>query len=210
MAIKLNFTEATGDITGRSKMWGFPDLPYDMEYPEIAFDDDDGMPSTDPMTFLCQIRLSDIAPLDAEGLLPHIGMLYFFADIDYFLGNHDVDSPGMGQWEMPRYRVLYSPTYDNLHTHKVVNSDGTPFGLPAQGITFSICDDKESGFKLLGKPFFDEIEEQYPKCLSLLQVDCDDDCNLQFYDCGMLCFLLRPDDLAAQRWHRTLCYLHSF
>ena len=48
----------------------------------------------------------------------------------------------------------------------------------------------------------DEIEEQYPGWRSLLQLDCNDDWNLQFYDCGMLCFL--TDDKTVK------CYLHSF
>ena len=77
-----------------------------------------------------------------------------------------------------------------------------PLTRDAERITFATCDDKEAGFKLLGHPFFDEIEEQYPGGRSLLQLDCNDDWNLQFYDCGMLCFL--TDDKTVK------CYLHSF
>ena len=85
-----------------SKLWGCADLPHGCRYPEVEWVNEDGMTCADPMTFVCQIRLQDIAAYDSENLLPHTGMLYFFADIDYFLGNLEADSPGMGQGQVPR------------------------------------------------------------------------------------------------------------
>ena len=202
MAIKLNFTKTDSDLTGCSKMWGCPDLPDTLSFPEVAVDDD-GELVDDPMTFICQIKLEDIAPLDPENLLPHTGMLYFFAAMDYFLGNLDALAyPGMGMWDQRFFRVLYSPSCDNLHTHRIVYDDGTEYGLPAEQLTFTACDDKEEGFKMLGRPFFDEIEEQFPDHTLLLQLDCDDNWHLNFYDCGMLCFLRHNNNIT--------CYLHSF
>ncbi len=201
MAIQLEFSKTDRDLTGCSKMWGFPDLPDDLEYPEVEFEED-GKLFYDPLTFVCQICLEDIAALDTENQLPHEGMLYFFADVDYFLGNYDVDSPGMGSWPEGRFKVLYSPTCDNLHTHSIQFADGTPYGLPAEAVSFKACGDKEDGFKLLGRPFYDETEEQYPGWTSLLQLDCSDEWNLQFYDCGMLCFLMKDKQIE--------CYLLSF
>jgi uncharacterized protein YwqG len=49
-----------------------------------------------------------------------------------------------------------------------------------------------------------------PGRLSLLQVDENDRWGLTFHDCGMLNFLLRPDDLRERRWDKTECYLFSF
>ena len=46
--------------------------------------------------------------------------------------------------------------------------------------------------------------------LSLLQVDEEDRWGLTFHDCGMLHFLIRPDDLRERRWDKTVCYLFSF
>lgn len=172
--------------------------------------DEDGMTCADPMTFICQIRLQDIAAYDSENLLPHTGILYFFADIDYFLGNLEADSPGMGQWDKDRYCVLYAPETEYLDTHRIVREDGTAFGLPAQELSFTHCEERADGFKLLGKPYFEETEEEYPHCLSLLQLDCNDDWRLQFYDCGMLNLLITPEDLAARKWEQAICHLHSF
>ena len=172
--------------------------------------DEDGMTCADPMTFICQIRLQDIAAYDSKNLLPHTGMLYFFADIDYFLGNLEADSPGMGQWDKDRYCVLYASETEHLDTHRIVCEDGTAFGLPAQELSFVPCEERADGFKLLGKPYFKETEEEYPHYISLLQLDCNDDWRLQFYDCGMLNFLITPEDLAARKWEQAICHLHSF
>ena len=137
-----------------SKLWGCADLPHGCNYPEVEWVDEDGMTCADPMTFICQIRLQDIAAYDSENLLPHTGMLYFFADIDYFLGNLEADSPGMGQWDKDRFCVLYAPETEHLDTHRIVREDGTTFGLPAQELSFVHCEERADGFKLLGKPYF--------------------------------------------------------
>lgn len=202
MAIRLKFKRTDSDLSGRSKMWGCPDLPDSLDYPEVSVNDG-GELVDDPMTFICQIRLEDIAALDPECALPHRGMLYFFASMDYFLGNIDaLAAPGMGEWDQRYYKVLYSEDCGNLHTHRIVFEDGTEYGLPAEEISFEECPDKEDGFKMLGRPYLDEIGESYPGWESLLQLDCCDEWNLQFYDCGMLCFLKKDNE--------TRCYLHSF
>lgn len=202
MAIKLNFSKTDSNLFGRSKMWGSPDMPDSLDYPEVAVNDG-GELVDDPMTFICQIRLEDIAPYDIQNRLPHEGMLYFFGCLDYFFGNFDaLAQPGMGEWDERYFKVLYSPTCDNLHTHSIVYDDGTEFGLPAEMITFTECADREEGFKLLGRPYLDEIAEQYEGWTSLLQLDEDDDWGLRFFDCGMLCFLIRENKIK--------CYLHSF
>lgn len=59
---------------GNSRIGGDPDLPADMEWPL----DQDGM----PMTFLAQLRLSEIAVHDESSLLPKDGLLVFFVGID--------------------------------------------------------------------------------------------------------------------------------
>ena len=134
MAIQIKFGSAGGSLFGQSKWWGFPDMPEDLEYPEVPvreeYVDDDGHDAVDeyydPLTYICQIRCSDLAAVDPEGLLPHEGMLYFFAALDYFLGNLDaVVSPGLGEWEAPCFKVLWAPSCENLHTHSILYEDGT-------------------------------------------------------------------------------------
>ena len=76
MAIKI-ITEQTGEcLKAKSHWWGFPDLPDGIDFPLLpeAVCDDEG---EDLMTFICQIRMEEIAGYDKENLLPHEGMLYF-------------------------------------------------------------------------------------------------------------------------------------
>jgi uncharacterized protein YwqG len=229
MAIQIKFGSAGGSLFGQSKWWGFPDMPEDLEYPEVPvreeYVDDDGRDAVDeyddPLTFICQIRCSDLAAVDPEGLLPHEGMLYFFAALDYFLGNLDAAvSPGLGEWEAPCFKVLWAPSCENLHTHSILYEDGTEACLPAVPMTFvagggscgsagGFCGAAGDGFQLLGRPFYDEVVQEMPGMINLLQIDENDDWNLRFFDCGMLNFLIAPADLAARRWSAVRCYLTS-
>ena len=254
---------------GQSKWWGFPDMPEDLEYPEVPvreeYVDDAGRDAVDeyddPLTFICQIRCSDLAAVDPDGLLPHEGMLYFFAALDYFLGNLDaVVSPGLGEWEAPCFKVLWAPSCENLHTHSILYEDGTEACLPAVPIAFGngsdgvsggasgscgsdggsgeasgscgadggsgevvnsfgaggvsgdaddSCGAAGDGFQLLGRPFYDEVVQEMPGMINLLQIDENDDWNLRFFDCGMLNFLISPEDLAARKFSAVRCYLTS-
>ena len=185
MAIGLQFQSCSDPLEGQSKWWGAPDLPLDMDYPCAS----DG----EPLLFVCQIRLEDIAQYDTENLLPHTGMLYFFADMAEYVESLDGFSGdehnGLGEWSEGCYRVLYSPTCE---------------------ILFSEVGDNHDSFKLLGRPYYDEIAEQYPDKYCLLQIDESDEWALRLYDCGMICFLISPEALAAQRWDKTKVYFHSF
>lgn len=219
-------------------------MPEELDYPEITLVDEDGEEYQDPLTFICQIRCEELAAFDPEGLLPHEGMLWFFAALDYFLG--DIDSPaypGMGDWQQKYFRVLYWPTVssDDLHTHSIVYDDGSPVGLPAEAIAFSAIPcvppppygglplgkggelprtmpspcartegESPSETRLLGEPYLEEVREQKPGMISLLQIDEDDRWNLVFHDCGMLNFLITPDDLKSRRWDKVQCHLFSF
>lgn len=217
-AIKINYSPADGDaLTGQSKWWGSADLPEDMDYPFIPYDDGDD----DPMTFICQIRCADLAEADSEGLLPHVGMLYFFADIDRYVGAlhnddedfYDEDSygfNGMGEWDPEAFRVLYSPTEEGLHTHDVTDCEGQPYGLPAERLDFEALEHAETlDTKLLGMPFEVEVQQEYPGYINLLQVWEEDRWGFFMYDCGILSFLIKPEDLKARLFDRVVVYLHS-
>ena len=198
-----------GELFGCSKWWGFPDMPEELDWPEVQVNLD-GEVYGDPLTFVCQIRCADLAPFDAEGDLPHEGMLYFFAALDYFLGNYDADvAPGMGEWEPRYFRVLYAPGCPELHTHSVLYDDGTPACLPAEAMEFRLAEE-EPYTRLLGEPWLEEVREAMPGMVSLLQIDENDSWNLRFFDSGMLVFLISPRDLAARRFDLVRCYLHSF
>lgn len=209
--IKILTQPADNPLFGQSKWWGQPDMPETLEYPEVTVVDEDGEEYQDPLTFLCQIRLEEIATLDPEGLLPHEGMLYFFAALDYFLG--DIDSPvypGMGIWQPQHARVLYSPNLQELHTHTIVYDDGSPVGLPAEAISFAPCSPYDDGNRLLGGPCIEEVREQFPELISLLQVEEDDRWGLTFHDCGVLNFLITPTALLHRQWEKVQGHLFSF
>ncbi|WP_430108415.1 YwqG family protein [Paenibacillus sp. B1-33] len=57
-----------------SRIGGDPDLPTDVEWPLDS--------SGTAMTFLAQLRLSDLAAVDETSLLPVSGMLSFFVGVD--------------------------------------------------------------------------------------------------------------------------------
>lgn len=72
MAIGIKVKRATdGYDLGASKFFGTPTIP-------TAWEED----FCDDEIFLCQIKLSDIAELDRESILPHTGYLYFFLHTD--------------------------------------------------------------------------------------------------------------------------------
>ena len=208
--IAVSTEPAAGEhLSGCSKWWGFPDLPESLDWPSVPVNDD-GDEYDDPLTFICQIRCEELAPLDPEGLLPHTGMLWFFASLDYFLGNLDAVCPGMGEWEYPYFRVFYSNDLDSLHEHTLLYDDGTPAVLPAEEIHFSrVSRDEDSYTRLLGQPFYEEVSGELPGLISLLQLDEDDRWGLRFFDSGMLNFMISPEDLAARRFSAVRAWLHS-
>lgn len=209
--IRIETHLTDGPLTGQSKWWGEPDMPEALDWPEMEVTDDNGEIFNDPLTFICQLRCEDFAPFDKEGLLPHRGMLWFFASLDYYLG--DIDSPaysGIGAWNRTCFRVLYSPACDVLHTHHLNYPDGTPATMQAETVTFSSCGAADDGLKLLGVPYIDEVCEAMPGRLSLLQIDENDRWQLTFHDCGTLNFLVSVDDLKHLRWEKVDCYLFSF
>ncbi len=56
---------------GVSKVGGLPDMPLDIPWPKWG---------TDPLSFIAQFRMSDVAKYDIDNLLPTDGMMYFFYD----------------------------------------------------------------------------------------------------------------------------------
>lgn len=212
MAMKIITGHSDNPLTFKSHWWGFPDLPERVCFPvfsepesNIGSENDE---SEDLLTFICQIRMEDIAPFDRENKLPHKGMLYFFADIDYFLGDPDARNGKIGLWSDGCYKVIYTHETDNLYTHRVVWEDGSEACMAAETMCFKASENYAHGHKLLGMPFFDEVREEASDYISLLQIDEDERWGLRFYDCGMLNFLITEEDLAARRFDKVKLYFH--
>ena len=183
MAIKINIRPSEQDLAGKSHWWGFPDLPEAFEWPC----DEDG----NLLTFICQISLEDISELDSDNRLPHKGMLWFFADLDYFLGDLDAPCGGTGEWEPGTFKVLYSEDNSDLLTHEYYWEDGEPAVLPAEEMTFEAASETDFGFKLLGMPAMTEgYENENEGLMSLLQLDEEERWGLRFFDCGTVNFMV--------------------
>lgn len=211
MAIKLSVKKTSSSLFCCSKWWGNPDLPPQMEYPVMKYENEEGEQEEYPLTFVCQIDCADIAPYDAEGKLPHEGMLYFFAAIDDYVGYESPLQTHLGKWDKQLAVVKYSKTV-NMETFNsciLVDDEDNELAEPEMAIEFSACEDNADGHKLLGVPFFGDVTEQNPDCESLLQIDEDDDLGIRFYDSGIFNFMIKGSDLGFGNWKRAFGYLHS-
>ena len=201
MAIKINIQPTAEDLAGKSHWWGFPDLPEACEWPC----NEDG----DLLTFICQISLEDISELDSDNRLPHKGMIWFFADLDYFLGDLDAPCGGTGEWEPGTFKVIYSEDNSDLLTHEYYWEDGDPAVLPAEEMTFEAASETDFGFKLLGMPAMTEgYENENEGLMSLLQLDEEERWGLRFFDCGTVNFMV-PLDRQNDDFSNVSFCLHS-
>ena len=209
MPIKINTSQTREDLKGKSHWWGFPDLPEGVDFPLLPEDDTSYEGESELlMTFICQIKLDEISRYDKEDLLPHEGMLYFFADLDYFLGDMDAPPGGLGFWPEDSFKVIYIQESEKLFTHIVLDEDGKDACLKAETISYTTTSESDYGHKLLGMPFFEEVNEAAPGYMSLLQIDEDERWHLTLYDCGMLNFIIRKEDLVARRFDKVRLYFH--
>jgi len=202
-SIKINFSDTVDDLFMKSKWWGNPDLPQNFDIP-------------DDLTFICQIRCEEIAPFDKDNLLPHKGMLYFFAAIDYYFGNFDSYCPGDFFWNHEDIKVFYIEDIDNQIFEQIifVDDDDNPIALRERKIEFSTGDALCDGNKLLGEPYNREWEswsEPYDGWVELLQIDSDDgdDFSLNFMDWGMLHVIISPDDLKNKNFSKVTAVICS-
>ena len=211
MAIRLNVKKTERILFCGSKWWGDPDMPENMEYPTVEVTDENGEKMDYPLTFICQINCEDIAPFDPENKLPHEGMLYFFGAIDEYLGYESMTHNGIGEWPKGKFVVKYAKSinFETFQSCILVDDDEQPLTEPEREIEFSLCEDNASGFKLLGVPFYEDIRNEYPEHINLLQLDEDDEMELRFYDCGMLNVMMKESDLKFGNWKKTKTYMHS-
>jgi len=201
MAIKINILPTAEDLAGKSHWWGFPDLPEACEWPCNE--------AGDLLTFICQISLEDISELDSENRLPHKGMIWFFAELDYFLGDLDAPCGGTGEWEPGTFKVLYSEDHSDLLTHEYYWEDGEPAVLPAEEMTFEAASETDFGFKLLGMPAMTEgYENENEGLMSLLQMDEEERWGLRFFDCGTMNFMI-PAERTNDDFSNVSFCLHS-
>lgn len=209
-----------------SLFFGDPDLPCDFEYPSYIGPDGEMM----QYQFICQINLSEVAPLDHSGILPHKGLLSFFAKIDRYLGHEDGGtSIGLSLSEPDDVKVLYFPEVNAAGDDKnkgflrqVLVDDNDDFLNPAEWqMKFSNVEHLDidtllfdGDNSLLAEPYHREWEDWDEPCQGwriLLQIDSSEsnDYVLNFVDWGVLVFLISPEDLANARFDRVRAQILS-
>lgn len=190
-----------------SRFWGFPDLPRDFAYPVYIAD---GGGKERPYVFVCQINLSEAAPYDRESLLPHEGLLSFFAKIDPYLGDFSVsESVGGCICRPDDVKVFCFPSCEGMvRVAPPVGADALtpPVGI---GICFGldprISSDDHALFAPPTHRPWETWDHPFEKWQILLQVDSfeGEDFELNFMDVGVLDFLIAPSDLAGRRFDRV-------
>ena len=210
MAIRLKTQRTERVLFCGSKWWGDPDLPENMQYPTISVEED-GEKYDYPLTFICQINCEDLAPFDHQDKLPHEGMLYFFGAVDQLIGYESPIPTPIGEWPKGHFVVKYAKeiNFETFRSCIMVDEDDQPVTEPEREIEFSLCEDNDDGIKLLGVPYYEEVRENYPELMNLLQLDEDDELSMRFYDCGMVNLMMKEADLKFMNWKRTKAYLHS-
>lgn len=212
--VNLLLTKPSGRVKPcGSRFWGNPDLPRGYGYP--VYFDEEGDPFE--YRFVCQINLAEVAPFDSERSLPPGGLLSFFAKIDHYLGEDDGGGTISGYISDPEdVRVLFfpevgpageTPGFEELI---LLDEDDNPVN-PSEyqiGFTGESADGYRDAHALFAEPTYREWETWDPPCEDwqiLLQVDSfsGPDFQLNFMDCGVLDFLISPEDLALGRFDRV-------
>ena len=184
-----------------SRFWGNPDLPKGFDYP--MYIDEEGDPY--PYFFICQIRLADLDIPDCP--LPATGLLQFYAKIDSYLGYEAAADRISGHISSPEdIKVLYFPDCTDMEEAVLLDEDGEETSPAEMQITYTTAPEKyQDEHILFAAPTHREWETWDPPFENweiLLQIDSfsGSDFSLNFMDCGVLCFLIDPEDLRAGKF----------
>jgi uncharacterized protein YwqG len=206
MAIKLTLNHSERVLFCGSKWWGDPDMPENMQYPTIEVTED-GETFDYPLTFVCQINCEDLAALDPEGLLPHEGMLYFFAAMDKWLGYDSPTTNGQGEWAKGHFVVKYAKSinFETFQSCMLVDDEDQALTEREMEITFSECADDEKCIKMLGRPASDEVAAKYEGMVNFLQIVKDANLDVEFD--SELNLMVKPSDLKFGNWKKAIAHL---
>ena len=206
MAIKLTLNQSERVLFCGSKWWGDPDMPENMQYPTIEVTED-GETYDYPLTFVCQINCEDLAAFDKEGLLPHEGMLYFFAAIDKWIGYDSPTENGLGEWSKGHFVVKYAKSinFETFQSCMLVDDDDQTLTEHELEICFEECADDEKCIRMLGVPTSGEVSSKYSGLVNLLQIVRDGELDVEFE--GELNLMMKPSDLHYGNWKKTLVHL---
>lgn len=189
--------------SGSSRFWGNPDLPDGFAYPMYIDDEGDEY----PYVFICQINLAELARFDAGTPLPKTGLLSFFAKIDHYMGMYAAtDIIGGSISPAEAVKVIYFPSCDDMDEVVLLDDDDAQVAPAEMQISFSHSVPALSDEHILFAPpthrEWENWDEPYEDWEILLQIDSFSgmDFGLNFMDCGVLDFLIDPEDLKNSRF----------
>ena len=181
-------------------------MPENMQYPTIEVCED-GEKYDYPLTFICQINCEDLVKFDPEGLLPHKGMLYFFAAMDKWLGYDSPTANDVGEWTRGHVVVKYAKAinFETFQSCMLVDDEDQNLTEREMEIIFSECADDEKCIKLLGCPSSSEVAGKYEGLVNFLQIVKDSNLDVEFDT--ELNLMIKPSDLKFGNWKKTVAYL---
>lgn len=110
----------------QSKIGGKPFLPADFVWPTFT---DKAENTTRPLSFLCQIKLSDVKEFDTEGLLPNKGILSFFYECESFRWGFDPEDRGCA-------RIFYFESTESFVSHSLPIDIAEEYTVPEIAVKF--------------------------------------------------------------------------
>lgn len=147
------------------KIGGKPFLPPDFVWPEFA-GKEDGI--SRPLSFFCQLNLSELAPMDSEKLLPASGILSFFYECESFSWGFDPKDKGAA-------RVFYFADTTGFVPFDIPQTLDEAYVMPELAVTFNAGS---------SYPMFEEFEihsdmecdwEEYDRVLGKLGIDTEEE-----------------------------------
>ncbi len=132
-SIKIDF-DSSGDEelpVGCSKLGGKPDLPADFQWYYFKGESFEGITENRPLSFLAQINCGEANKYDKDGLLPPVGMLYFFYELSTMTWGFDPKDSGSA-------RVFYYPgNVSDIRRTEFPSDLADEYMLPEMAISFS-------------------------------------------------------------------------
>ena len=203
---------------GASKFGGAPDVADDFNWPLFQ---------NQPLSFVAQINLDEIAPFDIEGVFPPSGLLSFFAPFGAIAFSPTIEVFRFARadhrlallWDQYAFKsVKLAPTIVASLLHygcaEFYEKQGEP-ELKGRAAAFD-CDYEEMEFEtyqLLGypdavqnDPRYDSDEANWREWRLLFQVGEDDQAQTMWGDAGQLYWTIRARDL--QNHDFTDCRFH--
>jgi hypothetical protein len=90
-----------------------------------------------------------------------------------------------------------------------VDDEDQPLTEPELEMEFGECADNAQGHKLLGVPFFEDVRNEYPEMINLLQISNDEELGIRLSESGNINLMMKPSDLKFGNWKKVRAYLHG-